>query len=161
MYRRTIKYKDFNDEEVEEVLYFNLTKSEIISLNLGAKGGLEALIIRLIETTDIESVFKTIQEIILAAYGVKSDDGRQFIKSDEVRDSFRWSLAFDALVMEFMDNEEKFVEWIKGVVPSDILTDENFKSIRTEDIFKTGKIPQRANVEKIPDKPLGPPRQTR
>ena len=84
MLKKTITYVDYNNIERTEDFYFNLSKAEITNLQLGTTGGLSTMIEKIMSTQDIPKIMETFQNIILQSYGVKSDDGRRFIKSPEL-----------------------------------------------------------------------------
>ena len=83
-----ITYVDYNDLERTEDYYFNLSKAELMEMELGIAGGLSETIDKIIKTKDTPSLVKIFKELLLKAYGVKSPDGKRFIKSDELRDEF-------------------------------------------------------------------------
>jgi hypothetical protein len=118
MLKRDITYENVDGETVTESFYFNLTKTEIIDLQFGVTGGLEKSIQRIIETKDIKAVVDEIKNIILSSYGVR--DGNRFIKSNAIREEFIQILAYDALFMELMTNEEAAADFIKGITPKDM-----------------------------------------
>jgi hypothetical protein len=149
MLKRDITYEDFNGETVTDTFYFNLTKTEIIQLQFGYEGGLEAAIRKIIEAEDGKSLIEEFQKIVLAAYGVKSDDGKRFIKSEQLREEFSQTAAYDALFMDLATNEDSAADFVKGVVPKDL----------TAELEKLGAQPQPApsNVVDVP-LPPAPPR---
>ena len=57
------------------------------------------------------------KDLIIRAYGVKSLDGKRFIKNDEVRDEFVQSEAYSELFMELATNAESASEFINGIIP--------------------------------------------
>ena len=81
MLKKTIKYVDFNGVEREEDFWFNLMESEITEMELSKQGGLTESIKRIVQTQDGPKFIEIFKEIILKAYGEKSEDGRRFIKS--------------------------------------------------------------------------------
>ena len=85
MLKREIKYEDFNGENVSEVVYFNISKPELIELEVEFNEGYGKMLERIIETKDNRELIKRFKEIVLLAYGVKSDDGRRFMKSPTAR----------------------------------------------------------------------------
>jgi hypothetical protein len=120
MLKKTIKYVDYNDEEREEDFYFNLTKAELTQMQLSEKGGLDAVLDRMLQTRDEPSMIKMFKEIIDLSYGVKSTDGRRFIKNQEVLDDFRQTEAYSVLFMELATNSEAAAEFINGIVPKEV-----------------------------------------
>ncbi|MET0785911.1 MAG: hypothetical protein ABWY25_04335 [Paenisporosarcina sp.] len=121
MLKREITYEDFNGEKVTETFYFNLTKSEIIELNVGYEGGLGSAIQRIVETSDVRSVVAELKKILLMSYGIKSEDGKRFIKSDELRLQFTQTPAYDILFMDIATNDTASAAFIKGILPKDFV----------------------------------------
>jgi len=119
MLKREITYEDFNGNSVTDTFYFNLTKSELIEMEAKYKGGLEAIIIQIVETQDKQKLINIFKDVILASYGKKSEDGRRFIKSDELREEFTQTPAYDIFFFELATNAEKGAEFIKGILPKD------------------------------------------
>lgn len=119
MLKREIKYEDFDGNEVTDTYYFNLTRSEMIELEVGYKDGLEAALRRIIETNDRQKLIAEFKNLVLLSYGVKSDDGKRFIKSDQLREEFTQTPAYDALFMELATNDDAAATFIKGIVPKD------------------------------------------
>lgn len=120
MLKRDITYTDYNDEKVTDTFYFNITKSEVIELEVGHKGGLEEFIKKVIRTEDHQGLIAEFKRIILLAYGERSDDGKRFIKTQELKNEFAQTAAFDALFMELATSDGAAADFIKGVLPSDM-----------------------------------------
>ena len=129
MLKRDITYENYNGETVTETFYFNLTKTEIVELEVGYSGGLEAFIQKIIDTKDNAGLVREFKKIVLLAYGVKSEDGKRFIKSDELREEFSQTAAYDALFMDLATNDDAAANFIKGIVPKDLTPDQD-KPIR-------------------------------
>lgn len=123
MLKKNITYEDFNGDTVSEPFYFNLTKSEMIELEVEYEGGLGNTLQRIVESTDSNSLIKEFKKLILASYGVKSDDGKRFIKSDELREQFTQTAAYDALFLELAQDAGAAEKFIKGVLPKDMVPD--------------------------------------
>ncbi len=123
MLKRDITYKDFNDKEVTDTFYFNLTKSEIVELEVGYKGGLYETIQRIIDTNDRGGLVTEFKRIVLLAYGQKSEDGKRFIKSEQLREEFSQTAAYDGLFIELATNDEAAANFIKGVLPADMVAE--------------------------------------
>lgn len=120
MLKREITYENFDGETVTEVFYFNLTKSEMIELEVSYKDGLESVIKKIIAAEDNESLIAEFKKIILLSYGEKSEDGKRFVKSDSIREGFSQTAAYDALFMDIATNEETAAVFIKGIIPKDM-----------------------------------------
>lgn len=120
MLKKTIKFVDYNGVEREEDFYFNLTKAEISEMELEIPGGMSEMLKRITATKDTPSLVKIFKDLILRSYGVKSDDGRRFIKSEELKTEFSQTEAYSNLFMELATNADAASAFINGIVPSDI-----------------------------------------
>ena len=83
MLSKKIKYTDYNGVEREETFLFNLSKAELMEMELGTAGGLADMIKSIVAAQDTPSIVKIFKKIILKAYGEKSPDGKRFLKVDE------------------------------------------------------------------------------
>lgn len=122
MITKTIKYVDYNGTEREEKFLFNLSKAELMEMEMGTTGGLAEAIQKIVEAQDAPQIIKIFKELILKAYGQKSADGKRFIKSKELSEEFSQTEAYSQLFMELATNAEKAAEFVKGIVPGDIDT---------------------------------------
>lgn len=119
MLKKTIKYKNlFTDEEVTEDFFFHLSKAELVELEMSRPGGLSEHLQRIIKAEDNNTLIQEFKEIILLAYGVRSEDGRRFIKNQRVRDEFVATEAYSELFMELATDTDAAVEFINGIIPS-------------------------------------------
>ena len=69
--------------ETAEDFYFNLNKAEIMEMQLTTVGGLDAYLKKIISAQDMPTLMRIFKDLILKSYGVKSDDGRRFIKNEK------------------------------------------------------------------------------
>lgn len=121
MLKKTIKYKDFNDEEVEEDFYFHLSKAEIVELEMSVDGGLSESLKKIVASEDTKMIIAEFKKIILMSYGQRSDDGRFFRKTQELRDEFESSEAYSTLFMELLTDMTAAIEFINGIVPTGLM----------------------------------------
>lgn len=119
MLKKTVTYEDWNGKTRTEDFYFNLTRTECAELEYGLGPGksLSETFQTLIDTRDMGEIIKTIKEIVIKAYGVKSDDGRRFMKNDEIRTAFVENPAFDEIYMELATDSDKAATFLTGIVP--------------------------------------------
>lgn len=120
MLKKTIKYTDFNGVEREEEFYFNLTKAEVMEMEMSTTGGLAEMIQRIVKLQDAPAIIKIFKDLVLKAYGVKSDDGRRFIKSEELSTAFSQTEAYSILFMELATNADEAAKFVNGIVPVDM-----------------------------------------
>lgn len=120
MLKKTITYTDYNGNERTEDFYFNLSKAELMEMQMSTSGGLTEMVKRIIQTQDTPEILKIFKNIILKSYGVKSDDGKRFIKRPELTEEFEQTEAYSNLFMELLQDEKKAADFINGLLPADI-----------------------------------------
>lgn len=120
MLKETITYKDYNGLEREEDFYFNLTQAELVEMETVTDGGFKEKIEKIYRAKDTPAMMKAFKEIIMKAYGVKSDDGRRFEKSDELSIAFTQTPAYDKLLDKFMKDDEAAANFMNGIIPSEL-----------------------------------------
>jgi hypothetical protein len=123
MLKKTITYTDYNGTERTEDFYFNLSKAELMEMEMSTEGGLTEMIQKIVATQNLPAIIKIFKELILKAYGEKSPDGKRFIKSDELSTAFSQTEAYSQLFMELAtdaDAAAKFINGITPVIPADI-----------------------------------------
>ena len=118
MYAKTITYTDYDGNQRTETFYFNLTKTELIKMETSVDGGMAQLLKKIIDENDTKNIMKYFDIIIKNAYGVKSPDGRRFVKSKELVDEFMQTEAYDKFFLEFIENPNSAAEFINNVIPS-------------------------------------------
>lgn len=120
MLKKTITYEDFNGNTVSEDFFFHLSKAELVELEMGHEGGLSTALTKIVAAEDGKSIIAEFKKILLGAYGKRSDDGRRFIKNQELREEFESSEAYSTLFMELVTNTDAAIEFINGIVPKDM-----------------------------------------
>lgn len=124
MLKKTIAYTDYDGNERKEDFYFNLTKAELVELDMGTTGGLEKMIQKIIETKDQPRIMELFKKIILLAYGEKSADGRRFVKIDKdghkLADDFAQTEAYSELFMELATNDNAASAFVNGIIPANL-----------------------------------------
>lgn len=123
MLKQTVTYEDFNGHKITEDLYFNLSKSEMIDLETAEEGSLSDRFKAAQRTNDARAVYRQFKDIILLAYGQKSDDGRKFLKSEQIRHDFEQSAAYDEFIWGLFQDVDRLNAFIAGVIPKKALED--------------------------------------
>lgn len=134
MLKKTIKYTDFNGVYREEDFYFNLTEAELAEMNLMTKGGLKGYLETIVNTQDTPAIAELFKTIINKAYGVKSPDGRKFMKSPEILEDFTATQAYSNLYMSLIADATSAANFVNGVIPKNIAD-----SVNSSDITQTTK----------------------
>lgn len=134
MLSKTIKYTDYNGVEREEAFLFNLSKAELMEMELGTAGGLADMIRNIVAAQDTPQIIKIFKELVLKAYGEKSADGKRFIKVDEKGNplsvAFSQTEAYSNLFMELATDADAAAKFVRGIVPGDLdISDEEIAKI--------------------------------
>lgn len=142
MLRKVITYTDYNGKERKEAFYFNLSKAELIKMELTAEGGMEAFLQRIIETHDNRKLFELFEKMIKMSYGVKSEDGKRFIKNEKVLDDFIQSEAYTELLMELMgdDATNAVLNFVKGIMPLDGVSEDDINAAVSQATAKIDEV---------------------
>lgn len=120
MLKETIKFTDFDGNVREEDFYFNLTKAELLQMELSVKGGFHTYVERIIKAQDTTELIRVFKELLDRSYGVKSDDGRRFIKNDEVLADFKQTEAYSELFMMLAIDADKASRFVNGIFPASL-----------------------------------------
>lgn len=136
MLKKTITYEDYNGLTRTEDFYFNLTRTQAMKIafklpdgvtdKIGEKAGGEKISdedeqqlgLMILDKLGRDGIFNFITELVLAAYGEKSVDGKKFIKTEALREEFEYSPAYDALIMELMSDSDAAAKFVNGVIPT-------------------------------------------
>lgn len=135
MLKKNIKYTDYNGVEREETFLFNLSKAELMEMEMGTTGGLAEMIQNIVKTEDAPAIIKIFKDIILKAYGEKSADGKRFIKVSDagvpLSIGFSQTEAYSQLFMELATDSVAAANFIKGIIPNDIdISDAEVKQLK-------------------------------
>lgn len=130
MYSKKITYVDYNGVERKETFYFNLSKAELLEMEMGTNGGYENFLKRIIETKDQAKLTQIFKEIILRSYGIKSDDGKRFIKNPMIVEEFTQTEAYSELFTELATNTESATAFINGIMPQALIAELNKEEVR-------------------------------
>ena len=119
MLKKTITYIDYNGTERKEDFYFNLSKAEIMEMEMGTTGGMVEMINKIVAAQDAPAIIDMFKKMILKAYGEKSADGKRFIKSEELSTAFSQTEAYSIIFMELITDADASAKFIEGIIPPD------------------------------------------
>lgn len=120
MLKKTITFTDFQGDQAQEVHYFNLSKAEIIELEMGAEGNsLKEYADKLSSEKDGKKIIALFKEILAKSYGKRSDDGRRFLKSPKIWEEFESSEACQELLFELYTNPAEGAKFMAGLLPQE------------------------------------------
>lgn len=128
MLKKTITYTDFNGVEVTEDFYFNLTKAELVEMEISETvikgeeqiGGMVEKLNAVAKSGEGRLIMEVFKDIIARAYGVRSEDGKRFIKKPELFEEFAQTEAYSELFMSFVTDAEAAANFINGIMPFDV-----------------------------------------
>ena len=90
-------------------------------MELSTEEGFSETLKKIVQTQNMKDLIGHFKKIILDAYGVRSEDGKRFIKSQQLRDEFVQTAAYNALFMDLATNDDVALAFIRGVLPSDMM----------------------------------------
>lgn len=132
MITREVTYIDYNGDEQTEKYYFDLTVPEMLELSFSSAGDIQSTLERLSNSRKVGEIFNIIQTLIFKSVGVKSDDGKRFVKNEDVLNDFKQSRGYESFLMKMMQDTDYASKFIEQLIPQD-------------------RIRQIAGVEKVAD----------
>ncbi len=115
MLTQPITYKNWDDVEVTKDFHFNLTRSELVRLELSEQDGLAEALSKIVKEGNARLILATFERIILGSYGVR--EGDDFRKTEAFTEKFKQSPAYDALFMLMVTDANFASTFIKGILP--------------------------------------------
>lgn len=116
-------YTDYDGNQRTEEFRFHFSKAELLEMELSTEGGFSARVNRIVNANSHPELVKVMKTFILDAFGVKSEDGRRFMKSDEIRRAFEESPVYSNMFMRMTtgkDAAKLAAEFVNGVTPDDM-----------------------------------------
>ena len=120
MIKKTITYEDFDGNTRTEDFYFNLTKAELTEMEMSLNGGLSQLLEKIVKENDQKQIIEYFKKIVLDSYGVKSLDGRQFMKNENIRAEFASTAAYSDIFMELATDSKAASDFVNGIIPKSL-----------------------------------------
>lgn len=118
MLKKTITYTDYDGVERTEDFYFNFTEAELMEWQLVTNGGLTSYVQKIVDAKDQPRLITLFKELLLKAYGIKSDDGRRFIKSEKISEEFSQNPAYSIIYMELVSDDKLAADFVNGIIPA-------------------------------------------
>lgn len=133
-----ITYTDLDGVSVTDHVYFNMTKTELLEYvgaaidvkNISANSDEEMMdyakkkLLKKLDFSNGADIIGFLKDLVLRAYGIKSEDGKRFIKvlpdGTKLADEFVQSLAFDELMSQLTDDPEKANQFMLAIMPKAI-----------------------------------------
>lgn len=131
MLKKTVTYTDFDGNQRTEDLYFNMTKSELVEFSFGMPEEMSNTVKspddindetanKLIEKIGNSGIFNFVKDLVFKSYGVKSEDGRRFIKNEQTTIEFTQTLAYDEFLMNLFSDDRNASDFINGIIPAEM-----------------------------------------
>ena len=120
MLKRTMTYNDYDDNERTEDFHFNLSKAEVLEMEMGVTGGMTQMLEKIMAEKDMKRIVEIFKDIVLRSYGIKSPDGKHFIKNKEISDAFSQTEAYSDLFMELALDAGAAAKFVSGIIPQNM-----------------------------------------
>jgi len=120
MYTMTRTYTDWNGVERTEEFRFNLTKAALMEMQYEQEGGMKEYLQKIIDSKNQKELMKMFKDLVLRAYGEKSDDGKYFIQNEETKARFAATPVYSEIFMELSTDANKASEFVNGIMPVDL-----------------------------------------
>lgn len=123
MIKQTVTYEDFEGSEATETMYFHLSKAELLDMEINSDDSMSARLQRIQDSPDGDArpVLNVLKDFVSKAYGIRSDDGKKFRKSDAIREEFVSSEAYSELLFDLLQDSDKLVKFLTGLMPEKIM----------------------------------------
>ena len=117
MYSETMTFIDFDGAKRTEKFYFNLTKQEVLKMDICEEGGMVKSLEKIIEESDGKRLYQRFEAIVDTAYGEKSLDGRRFMKSEEILNNFKQTNAYSDLIIKLATDAKYAANFMNCILP--------------------------------------------
>lgn len=135
MFSDIITYEDFNGGTQSQQLFFNISKMEGLDLEASHPEGYSVYLQEIVDRGEVKEILGVFKEIVKLSYGVKSEDGKRFVKSEEAYQDFVDSPAYDEFMMKLLSESDYALNFILGALP-------NVDGLTKESILKELNLPQ-------------------
>ena len=134
MLKKTITFKDLDNNDVTQDFYFNISKTELLQWQLSEPGGMEAKLSQVVASQDGAQIMQTVDDVLRKAYGVRSEDNLRFEKSDVLYEEFKQTDAYNVLFMELCTDAGASAAFMNALMPEDLVAQVNNKLQSVQDV---------------------------
>lgn len=121
MLTKTIKYTDYRGREQEDTFFFNLSKAELIELQYSVdKTTATQMLENIILAEDNKRVMEEFKNILTMSIGEISENGKRFVKSEEISKNFLETEAYSILLLELISDAKYSAEFFTALLPEDL-----------------------------------------
>lgn len=117
MFKLEIEYKDYNDNDIKETVLFHFTQDEMLQFIKNNRSRLRGEMSKAIAEEDYIGAYQFVRELVLDAYGEKSEDGLRFIKNDDTRLNLTQTPRLDAVIEKVFTSEESGRAFVQAILP--------------------------------------------
>lgn len=120
MFTTTVTYNDFNDNPITEKLYFHMMAPEFVDLefNPSFEGGLGTYVREAMKSGEGAKVYTFFKLLIVNSYGLRSEDGSEFVKKPEFTEKFLNSRAYEEFFMWLVEDPKNAEQFWNGIMPA-------------------------------------------
>lgn len=119
MLKREIMYENIDGEKITKMYYFHISLPEMIQLEKKT-GGYQAYLENLVKSNDVIAFAEHIEEIILLSYGERDEETQSFVKSEEAKNRFKHSPAFEVLLVDLITSVESMQAFVNNVISPEV-----------------------------------------
>lgn len=132
MIKKTIKFENYNGEEETEDFYFNLSKGELVKMQMAAidqhTESFQDKLEKIGKHLNGKALIEVVDEIIDSSYGVRSTDGKNFDKVQngvKLVENFKSTGAYSELIVELCTDAKATADFMNGLVPASLRNEVN------------------------------------
>lgn len=135
-----ITYTDFGGTTRTEIHRFHLSKATLYDMQMDQDGSLSDQLKEIVDEKDKRKIYQKFKWIIEKSYGIKSDDDRRFLQSEEISRNFMQSAAYDAFITKLLSDTNEIIKFVQGIMPDDAPKDAIEAAVRGVDVNVTTPI---------------------
>lgn len=120
MFNKIIEYSDFDGNPVSNEFQFNMDKAEITEFGFSHGGDVQTYFKQVMKTEDTGALIGLFKDLLTRSVGRRSEDGRRFVKNQDIIDDFMQTGAYSAFFMDLVTHPETVSPFIVGIAPSDM-----------------------------------------
>ena len=128
MLKWDVSYTDYNNVDRTDTLHFHLNEPELLDLEMRYKNGLSSELTRLVAEGDNAQALDLVKDLIHRSYGIKSDDGKFFHKSESITNDFVNSAMYGTFLLDlFESGSDRVAAFVTGLMPKKLIDRVNQK----------------------------------
>ena len=154
MILKTITFPNYNEETETDDFRFNLSKGELVKMQMAAiderTESFQDKLEKIGKSLNGKALIEVIDEIIDVSYGVKTVDGKRFIKNPKDLEIFKSSGAYSELVVELCTDADACAKFVNGLVPKALREEVN------KEVAQSARERSQANLKGFNQKQTAP-----